>query len=191
MKKLNNSEKEQFKNWFDQIENIDNFKSIIHELYVNYRYSYRNILSIVRYNYKYIDIDQIVDILKEFDVKRCSRGEDCKSPVGDLQTRNNFTNRAESVDGKRLECIYCNRFYTNFKRANKEKQNHILEFQKIKSPNQQDEFLVNLYKSKEYNYKYLSAISLRHIDKIVSLVNYRASITRLVNVGRAHINNAS
>jgi len=166
---MNNQEKRKFKDWFHQIENINDLKSIVYELYVNYNYKYQNITSIVRYNYREINITEIIEILRGFNIKRCGTGDNCKSPNGCIQSLENFANCQSTTDKKSHTCMFCENFNRNFRRADQTKKNHMLEFQKIREKDEQDEFLVDLYKS-NYSYSDLSTISVRSIKDIISLL---------------------
>jgi len=167
---ISKEEKEYFRNCFSQIPIKNNFNDIIYELYVIHKYSYRNIVTIVNHVFRKINIQIIIKILEEFDVKRCNKGEDCKSPNGCIQSRSNFNKDNTTIDRKQYICSYCYNYNRNFRRADQTKQNHILEFQKIKEKIKQDEFLVNLYKQEGFTYNDLSTISLRKINNIINLL---------------------
>jgi 5-methylcytosine-specific restriction endonuclease McrA len=125
-------------------------------------------------------IDNVIILLEKFDIKRCSQGEDCKNPDGCIQSRDNFYDDKKMVDRKHHICSFCNRFDNSFRRADQNKQNHMLEFQKIKEKEEQNEFLVNIYKEGTYNYQELSKISLRKIEDIINLLT-KANIKRCGN----------
>ena len=166
---ISKEEKEYFKYYFDLIENEDQFKKMVYDLYVNHGYEYRNIATIVRYNYREINVDEIIKILEKFNVKRCGRREDCKSPDGCAQSRDNFCSNRNTKDGKNSTCEYCQKFDKHFNYSDTSKQKHMLEFQNTREKENQDQFIVNLYK-KGYNYHYLGSISLMGINYIISLL---------------------
>jgi hypothetical protein len=166
---ISKEEKKYFKYYFDLIENEEHFEEMVYELYVNHEYEYRNIATIVRYNYREINVDEIIKILEKFNVKRCGRREDCKSPDGCAQSRDNFCSNRNTKDGKNSTCEYCQKFDKHFNYSDTSKQKHMLEFQNIREKENQDQFIVNLYK-KGYTYHYLGSISLMGINYIISLL---------------------
>jgi len=161
-------EKEYFRECFNQIQTEEDFKNIIYELYIIHKYSYVGIKAIVCHVFRKINIQDVIKIVKEFDVKICSKGENCKSPTGCIQPRENFYNH-DSTDGKKSICISCHKFNHIFKKANQIKQNHILKFQEIKDKDKQDEFLINLYKT-GFSTIEMTSISLREFDDMIKLL---------------------
>jgi len=167
---ISKEEKEYFRYYFNQVKTKDDFKQMVYCLYVDHEYSYTDIVVLSRHCFsKKINISMIIKILEEFDVKRCSKKEDCKNPDGCLQSRDNFYNVSKMVDRKHHICSFCNRFDNSFRRANQTKQTYMLEFQKIKEKNKQDEFLIKLYYD-GYTSHELGAISLRGIDNVINLL---------------------
>jgi hypothetical protein len=175
---ISKAEKRKFKNQLRSVKTNNEFRNIVYDLYVNHGCSYSNIASIGREVSIKINIQLIIKILEDFDVKRCSKGEDCKSPDGCIQSRDNFY-IGNQKDGKNSICNYCKRFNQGFKRVDQTKQNYMLEFQKIK---EKDNFLINLYKKENYSYKDLSTLSLRTIENIVILLE-KADIKRCSQCG--------
>src|SRR6056297_1768630 len=110
-------EKEYFRECFNQIQTEEDFKNIIYELYIIHKYSYVGIKAIVCHVFRKINIQDVIKIVKEFDVKICSKGENCKSPTGCIQPRENFYNH-DSTDGKKSICISCHKFKHIFESAN-------------------------------------------------------------------------
>jgi len=167
---ISKEEKEYFRDCFSQIQTKNDFNDVIYELYIIHKYSYRNIVTIINHVFRKINIQDVIKILEEFDVKRCSKGEDCKSPDGCVQSRSNFNKDNNLTDTKKNICSYCYNYNRNFKKSDQTKKNHMLEFQTIKEKDKQDEFLVNLYKKEYFTYNELSTISLRKIKDIINLL---------------------
>jgi len=167
---ISKEEKEYFRYYFNQVKTKDDFKQMVYCLYVDHEYSYTDIVVLSRHCFsKKINISMIIKILEEFDVKRCSKKEDCKNPDGCLQSRDNFYNHKKTSDKKEYICSFCYNFDRKFRRANQNKQNCMLEFQKIKEKEEQDEFLINIYKD-GLDYVDLVTISLRKMESIISLL---------------------
>jgi len=172
---LSKEEKEYFRPTLKAVKTKQNLKDLIYTLYVDHNYEYRLTLSIIRQKIKTINIQTIIKILEDLDIKRCIQKDNCKSPNGYIQSRSNFYNTNTSTDCKKSQCIDCISFQKTYNSSDENKKYHMDYFQSLKLEEKED-YIIKLHTKHNYNYSEIhkmTRVSQKEILKIIKIYGYK------------------
>jgi DNA-directed RNA polymerase specialized sigma subunit len=172
---LSKEEKEYFRPTLNVVKTKQNLKDLIYTLYVDHNYEYRSILSIIRQKIKTINIQTIIKILEDLDIKRCIQKDNCKSSNGYIQSRSNFYNTNISTDCKKSQCIDCISFQKTYNSSDENKKHHMDYFQSLKLEEKED-YIIKLYIKHNYTYSEIhkmTRVSQKEILKIIKTYGYK------------------
>lgn len=168
------------------IENDEEIWEIIKKLYTR-GHTYKSITSLFQKVYKDCDIQDIIEVLQYYDIKKCSSGDNCKSFNGEFQSRSSFANNSTYPDGLNPTCKECKSYYCVYKKASQEKKNQIDYFRSLKTVEERENYIYELYVIQEYTMQDIKTITLFAFQDVVDLIVNKFQIQRCAN-GKTCVN---
>jgi len=164
------------------VKNSDGEKvwEIIKTLYLQ-NYTYKLLTSLFQKIYNDFTIQDIISVLQYYDIKKCSAGDKCKSFNGAFQSRKSFVNNSNYPDGLNPTCRECKSYYSVYKRANQKKKNRIDYFRSLKTVEEREDYIYDLYVNQNYTIRDIKSITLFTFEYVSDLIINKFGIQRCLN----------
>lgn len=143
-------------------EKLDFIRKII----VNYNYNYQNISAILN-----CETSKVIQIFQKLNLKICSNN-DCSSPYGRAQSRENFNSNDYMIDNLANECRFCAEKYR------KDNFDYLQEYEKKRRLKNYEE---RIQRDREYYRKNRERILKKHQEYEQRPANYKRFVDRLSN----------
>lgn len=118
-------------------------------------------------------IENIINILKKYDIKKCSNGINCKNIKGPILSFKDFYDNKNYNDGKNIRCIICNNYDYNYQFMDQIKKDKMTKYFSLKSIKDRENEIINFYTKNFYTYKQIKSITGESIENIKQTMKKR------------------